>query len=74
MTGMCIFWFSTAILLRWGEIPKISLDFFEFRLFSIFETSPGSPSFKNKLSSMGLTEAILKLVVSLRRSWATFVK
>lgn len=74
MTRMCIFWFSAAILIKLGEISKTSLDFFELRLFSIFQTSPGSLSFKNKLSSMGLIEVILKLVVSLRRSWATFVK
>ena len=49
MADMCVFKFFAAILINLGEIPKISLDFFELRLFSIFNTSPGSAFFKNRL-------------------------
>ena len=47
-----IFKFSAAILINLGEIPQMSPDFFELRLVSIFNTSPGSSSFKNKLCSL----------------------
>ena len=46
MTDICVFKFSAATLINLGEIPKMSLDFFELRLCSIFNTSTGSSSFK----------------------------
>ena len=52
MTDMCLFKFSAAIFINLGEIPKMSLDFFGLRLFSIFNTSLGSAFLKNKLRSL----------------------
>ena len=46
---MCVFKSSAANLINLGKIPKMTLDFFELRLFGIFNTSHGSTSFKNKL-------------------------